>query len=264
MPAPSTGGILVALGLRLHEGDGALGFLSPEHVLSVARVQEILLEERGRATLDDAYVAGLRERVAQRRAALPVPDGVLGSTTHMSAIDAAGLAVSLTLTNGEGCGHVLAGTGMVVNNLLGEEDIHPDGFHLDPPGAPLRTMMAPTILRSADRVIALGSGGSNRLRNAILQVLVGLIEHGIDVTRAVGAPRLQIEARADRSFRAAFETAGLAPDALQALSTAYARDLAAFDVLNPYFGGVHAAIASAGPAFSGAGDPRRGGAVVTA
>jgi gamma-glutamyltranspeptidase / glutathione hydrolase len=242
MPAPSTGGRLVARGLALHEGDGAkLAFGSVDHFLAIARVQEQLLMERTRSQL--------------------------GSTTHLSVIDEDGMAVSLTLTNGEGCGHVLSGTGMVANNLLGEEDIHPNGFHLDPPGAPLVTMMAPTILRQGKRRIALGSGGSNRLRNAILQVIVGLVEHGVDVETAVRAARLHLEPRAgagvgsEAGFRAAFEDVGLAPGVADALRAKYPHAPAVFAAPNLYFGGVHAAIADADGTYSGAGDARRGGAV---
>ena len=48
----------------------------------------------------------------------------------------------MTLTNGEGCGCVIPGTGIEVNNLLGEADINPRGFHCDPPGTRMATMMA--------------------------------------------------------------------------------------------------------------------------
>lgn len=264
MPAPSTGGMLVALGMRLHEGDGTLPFGSVEHALAIARVQEVLLEERCRATLEPVFVAALRARIASKRTTSrrpPPPDSPLGSTTHLSVIDEDGMAVSLTLTNGEGCGHVLSGTGMVANNLLGEEDIHPNGFHLDPPGAPLSTMMAPTILRRGKRRIALGSGGSNRLRNAILQVLVGLVEHGVDVDPAVRASRIHLEPSPMGGFRAAFEDVGLAEGVADAVRAAYPRNPAVFTAPNLYFGGVHAAIANGDGSFEGAGDPRRGGAV---
>jgi len=236
MPSPSTGGRLVARGLELHAGDGTKhAFLSEEHLLRVARVQEMLLAERA-------------------------SENELGSTTHISAIDERGTAVSLTLTNGEGCGHVVAGTGMIVNNLLGEEDIHPRGFHKDPPGAPLATMMAPTILRNGAKRIALGSGGSNRLRNAILQVLVAMLEHGVDVKTAVAAPRIQIERDIGR-YRAAFEDVGLDRSVAAALSARYPDACRLFTELNLYFGGVHVAIANGDGTFAGAGDPRRGGAV---
>jgi gamma-glutamyltranspeptidase/glutathione hydrolase len=236
MPAPSTGGRLVARGLELHEGDGQkLPFGSKEHFLAIGRVQERLIEER--------------------------KGSQLGSTTHLSVIDEDGMAVAFTLTNGEGCGHVLSGTGMIANNLLGEEDIHPNGFHKDPPGAPLTTMMAPTILRRAKRRIALGSGGSNRLRNAILQVLIGLVEHGVEVETAVRLSRLHLEPRAEGGFKAAFEDVGLAPGVADAIRAAYPNAPAAFPEPNLFFGGVHAAIANGDGTFSGAGDARRGGAV---
>jgi gamma-glutamyltranspeptidase / glutathione hydrolase len=254
MPGPSTGGVLVALGLRLLEGVGTTQFLSSEHLLAIARCQEILLgvrdehfDERcrdpaeARALLDESRIAELR-------------GNPLGSTTHISVLDDAGAAVSLTLTNGEGNGHVLSGTGMVVNNLLGEEDIHPHGFHLDPPGRALATMMAPTILRRGDERLALGSGGSNRLRNAILQVLVGMVEHGVDAERAVSAPRLHLE-----GTKLSFESTGLEPSVAQALGAAYPNPVI-FDAPNLYFGGVHVA-RGRDERFDGAGDPRRGGAV---
>jgi gamma-glutamyltranspeptidase/glutathione hydrolase len=149
MPGPSTGGALVALGLRLLEGVGLHPFLSGHHVLRIAQVQEMLLAERHeafdeacrdpeaiRALLDEARIARLHAQVAGSAACGP-EDG-LGSTTHISALDEHGGAVALTLTNGEGCGHMLSSTGMVVNNLLGEQDIHPRGFHRDPPGRSAR------------------------------------------------------------------------------------------------------------------------------
>jgi gamma-glutamyltranspeptidase/glutathione hydrolase len=263
MPGPSTGGVLVALGLRLLEGVADTGFSSIEHLLALARVQAHLLslrdpdfDERCRdpravsALLDEQFIAGERKKLGT-----PAPENPLGSTTHLSVLDAEGAAIALTLTNGEGSGHVLAGTGMIVNNLLGEEDINPHGFHRDPPGRALATMMAPTLLWREGERIALGSGGSNRLRNAILQVLVGLVEHGVDPERAVRAPRLHLE-----TSRLAFESAGLDADVVRALTEAYP-DPVIFEQPNLYFGGVHVARAR-GDSYDGAGDPRRGGAVV--
>jgi gamma-glutamyltranspeptidase / glutathione hydrolase len=266
MPAPSTGGVLVALGLRLLENVSASSFLSPEHVVAVARVQEALLAERDadfaarcadpervRAMLSDEAV--LRARAHARNP--------LGSTTHLSAIDEHGNAVALTLTNGEGCGHVVAGTGMIPNNMLGEEDLHPRGFHVDPPGAPLMTMMAPTLLsRGSDRV-ALGSGGSNRLRTAILQVIVALVEFGRSPEEAVQAPRLHVERNAEGALRVAFEAQGLPEPSIHALRSVLGAQPAVFAEPNLYFGGVHLAMRQGG-VFEGVGDARRSGARVIA
>jgi gamma-glutamyltranspeptidase/glutathione hydrolase len=266
MPSPSTGGVLVALGLRLLEGVGRFPFLSREHELLVGRVQEALLAERDNTFVercaDPVLVQTLLadDRLAKARA--HARNNLLGSTTHISAIDAEGTAISLTLTNGEGSGHVLPGTGMIANNLLGEEDLHPRGFHRDPPGSAISTMMAPTLLsRGSDR-IALGSGGSNRLRTAILQVLVGLVEHMKPPPDAVHAPRLHVEIdRTTQRPRIAFETTGLADDVIEALSAAYPHTPAQFADPNLYFGGVHLATRLGGK-LDGVGDARRGGARV--
>lgn len=265
MSRPSSGGVLVALGARMLEGIASAPFLSKEHVLLVARVQEALLAERRAEAFADrcadpaevrALLGDERVRIAREKAR-----NHLGSTTHLSAIDAHGNAVSLTLTNGEGSGHVVPGTGMIANNMLGEEDLHPRGFHVDPPGSSLTTMMAPTILsRGADR-IALGSGGSNRLRTAILQTIVGLVEYGVSPDEAVHAPRLHLELGADERPRIAFEASGLAPDVASALSAAYPDGPAVFTEPNLYFGGVHLATRLDG-AFEGVGDRRRSGARV--
>jgi gamma-glutamyltranspeptidase/glutathione hydrolase len=271
VPGPSTGGALVALGLRLLDGVGRYPFLSKDHVFRIAEVQEILLAERHgafdetcrdpkavRALLDEARVRKLRARVGRGGASGSEQEDVLGSTTHISALDEHGGAVALTLTNGVGSGHVLGSTGIVVNNLLGEQDIHPHGFHRDPPGRALCTMMAPTLLRRGADRIALGSGGSSRLRNAILQVMVGLVEHRVDPERAVRAPRLQLELGPEQ-LRLAFEATGLDPAIVSSLQTSYP-DHRIFESRNLYFGGTHVALRVKGT-FSGAGDPRRGGAI---
>ncbi|MBX3192367.1 MAG: gamma-glutamyltransferase [Labilithrix sp.] len=272
MPGPSTGGVLVALGMRLLEGISSTRSLSREHLLGVAKVQETLLAQRDehfdarcrdprwvRDLLDEERIAALR---AETRAAAIAAENRLGSTTHISVLDDRGAAAALTLTNGEGCGHVLSGTGMVVNNLLGEHDLHPRGFHLDAPGSALATMMAPTLLRRDGDRIALGSGGSNRLRNAIMQVLVGIVEHGVSPEAAVSAPRLQLEMdRAKGRPHLAFESTGLAADVVDALAATYPDAPAIFTAPNLYFGGVHVALRTGGR-FGGVGDPRRGGAAV--
>lgn len=264
MPFPSTGGVLVALGLRLLEGVGEARFCSLEHMLDVVRVQEALLAERdgtfAARCADPASVLALLadERVAVARRS--ARRNLLGSTTQISAIDEQGTAVSMTLTSGEGSSYVLSGTGMITNNLLGEEDLHPRGFHQDAPGTPINTMMAPTIVsRGGDR-IALGSGGSNRLRTAILQVLVGLLEFGLSDADAVAAPRAHLELPGGIA-KLALETAGLAPDVAAGLLAAYPSSPSVFTAPNLYFGGVHLATRIGGE-FAGVGDARRGGACV--
>ena len=122
------------------------------------------------------------------------PDHGVGSTTHLSVLDAAGNAVSLTTTNGEGCGEMLPRSGFMLNNMLGEADLSPSGFHRHPPGTRLPTMMAPTIVRrDGEPVLVTGTGGSNRIGPVMVQVLANVLGRGMALEEAVLAPRVHCD-----------------------------------------------------------------------
>ena len=117
-----------------------------------------------------------------------------GSTTHISIIDSQGNAVSVTTTNGEGCGHILPGTGIMMNNMLGEEDLNPDGFHNWKTTKRMETMMSPTIvIGELGPELVLGSGGSNRIRSAITQVILNKLTKNMNLEEAIEAPRIHLE-----------------------------------------------------------------------
>jgi gamma-glutamyltranspeptidase/glutathione hydrolase len=198
-----------------------------------------------------ASLAGHRARVA-----LPPPGG--GSTTHVSVVDAMGGAASVTVTSGEGCGHVVSGTGVHINNFLGEEDLNPAGFHLHHIGAALPTMIAPTIAVHRDgRVIALGSGGANRIRSVVAQVVHSLTRRGLSLREAVEAPRVHAEDGASwvelgqRSDAAAVRTR--LEQEFPAVHGFAARDF--------FFGGVHVAARDVDGRLEAVADARRDGAV---
>ncbi|MFK7987200.1 MAG: gamma-glutamyltransferase, partial [Sandaracinaceae bacterium] len=138
-----------------------------------------------------AHVARVAEACRHGHAARTLD--ARGSTTHLSVIDHEGGAAAVTLTNGEGCGYVATGTGVQPNNFLGEEDLNPAGFHQHPAGDALPTMVAPTIatLRGTPRFV-LGSGGSNRIRSVVAQVLHRLVQ-GEPLQDAVLRPRVHAE-----------------------------------------------------------------------
>ena len=183
-----------------------------------------------------------------------------GSTTHLSTIDALGGIASVTLTNGEGCGHVLSGTGVQVNNFLGEEDLNPAGFHVHRPGTPLPTMIAPTIgLLHGAPVLGSGSGGSNRIRSVVSQVLYRVMR-GEPVEHAVIAPR--IHAESDDAWIELAERDH--PEAIvRALEARFGR-VHAFPNRAFYFGGANTVMVDAEGHTHAAGDPRRGGCVAYA
>jgi len=182
-----------------------------------------------------------------------------GSTTHISVLDADGMAVSMTASNGEGSSIVVPGTGIHLNNMLGEEDINPLGFHRLGGGETLSSMMAPSILLRKERpAVILGSGGSNRLRGAILQVLFRHIVLGETIEDAVHAPRLHPEGLMLHAEPGALSEA--TQDILQRLGW----KIRNWSQNSVYFGGVHAISIGKNNRVEAAGDPRRGGAVAWA
>ena len=175
----------------------------------------------------------------------------LGSTTHISAIDATGLACAVTCTNGEGSGLVVPGTGIHINNVMGEEDLNPLGWFHAQPGARMPSMMAPTLLLDQDGAVqlALGSAGSNRIRSALLQLLVNIIDNSMSVHDAVEAPRLHLEGTT------VYTEPGITLPPLDPPLTH-----TPFRSRNLFFGGAQAAASN----LTAAGDPRRGGATAAA
>ena len=266
-PPPSVGGILIAFGLELLKNGtlNGLQFGSPAHLERLARVmagtQAARVENRlHEMAAETAASEFLRPELidAYRRDILGRPAATRG-TTHISVIDAAGNAAGVTVTNGEGATYIIPGTGVMMNNMLGEEDINPQGFHRWPRNVRLSSMMAPTIVRHADGgAQVMGSGGSNRIRTAMLQVLVNQLAFGMGPERAVNAPRIHVEGDL------VSVEAGVAPAAVEALAQVYPR-VERWDKINFFFGGAHCVrFDPSDGSFDGVGDPRRGGVFVTA
>ena len=117
-----------------------------------------------------------------------------GSTTHISIIDKNENIASVTTTNGEGSGHFIKKYGFMLNNMLGEEDLNPYGFHKWKSIRRLPTMICPTIiLKNNKPYLVLGSGGSNRIRSAITQVILNLIVKNMSLQDAIDSPRIHLE-----------------------------------------------------------------------
>jgi gamma-glutamyltranspeptidase / glutathione hydrolase len=118
-------------------------------------------------------------------------------------------------------------------------------------------MMAPTIILEGDgSVTALGSGGSNRIRTAILQVTINLLDRAMALADAVEAARLHVEKGGQVSFEPGLN------EAEQSALLVRAPDAHAWPEANLFFGGVHAARRHADGGMEGAGDPRRRGMAI--
>jgi gamma-glutamyltranspeptidase / glutathione hydrolase len=233
-PPPAFGGELVALGLlELEDRPGwpcAAGTLAHAAALTEAMI-----------ATDEVRAAGLVGEQLRRRST--------GGTTHVSVADAEGGAASMTTSNGEGSGWLLPGTGVVANNMMGEDDLHPGGFHATPPGERVASMMAPSLVVDPDgRVrLAVGSGGSKRIRTALVQVIASVMDQQRPLVDAVEAPRLHwdgAQLHVEPGWPA--EVVG-SLEARWPLTRWPQRDL--------YFGGVQAVV----PGREAAADPRRGG-----
>ena len=139
----------------------------------------------------------------------------------------------------------------MLNNMLGEEDLNPHGFNRWPCDVRVSSMMAPTLAEDDRCLIAIGSGGSNRLRTAIVQTLSNLIDFGMSPDEAVNAPRIHFE-RGQLDVEPGFDDA-----AIDSLTARYPENRL-WNSHNLFFGGTHT-VCWDGRTFSGAGDPRRGG-----
>ena len=262
-PPPSAGGGLVALGLRLVEHVDLCRQPFETHWSTLAEILRASSAVRARdydARLGEpGFMDGLLSRrsletVWQTRQAR-LTERALGSTTHISVVDSEHGAASLTTSNGEGCGSTLASWGVHANNFLGEEDINPHGFHAQRAGTAMTTMMCPAVVLNAGRpVMVCGSGGSNRIRSAILQGLVNYLGFGRPLDVAIADDRLHVE-----GSKLWFEAATMPPAAAAELEHTWS-GASRFDEPSMFFGGVHAVIHTK-DRFEGHGDPRRGGAV---
>jgi gamma-glutamyltranspeptidase / glutathione hydrolase len=264
-PPPSSGGILIAFALKLLEeipaeiisnkaknGEWLHLLAGIQEMTDRARIDDASGAENGHASADllnsgllDTYREQIRNNPRFSR-----------GTTQISIIDRAGNMAALSASNGEGSGLVVPGTGIMLNNMLGEEDLNPGGFGKWARNRRMTSMMAPSILlMPGNRSAALGSGGSNRLRTAILQVILNLTDRGMTSAEAVNHPRIHYE-----NGKLSVED-GYSPDELDELIGKYP-DHKIWNGKNLFFGGVHVAGRS-GESFFGAGDPRRGGVSIT-
>ena len=258
-PAPSCGGTLIAFALNMleHMDMKQYEYGSIQHLQLLIAAMALTNEARFETSTPGSETVALEHLLDARllneyRRKIAGNSRSLRGTTHMSVMDTQGNVAGLTASNGEGCGHMVPDTGIMLNNMLGEEDLNPDGFYRWPANRRMTSMMAPTLVISPqDTKISLGSGGSNRLRTAILQVLVNIIDFELPLDQAVNRPRAHFE----NDFLNI--EPGFDGGVLKKLLGDF-QNHKTWQQQNMFFGGVHAVSAHQGD-FSGAGDLRRAG-----
>ncbi len=239
MPQPSSGGVVLLESLNILEGfpmhDMAQGSAPSLHLLIEAMKRAYA--DRARYLGDPAFVKApvatliAKDYAAKQRAgidltratpwtdALPaVPPREGSNTTHFSVVDAQGNAVSntYTLNFSYGLGLVAEGTGVLLNNELDDFTAAPGasnayglvGFEANLPGPgkrPLSSMSPTIVLKDGKPVLVTGSPGGSRIISTVLQVIVNVVDYGMDIAAAVAAPRLHHqwlpdEVRIERGF----------------------------------------------------------------
>lgn len=233
-PPPSVGGVCVAAMLRLLDAEP--GRLDDPDLM--VRVQRAVLGHRLDVLdhTDDVVRDAAAYLALVDRSSLAALES--GSTAHVSAVDSDGGACSVTVSSGYGAGMIAAGTGIWLNNCLGEQELNPRGLHGTTPGTRLISNMAPTVGHHDDgSVLAVGSPGADRITTAITQVVAGFVG-GLDLIEAVHRPRVHVH-RAGR------------PEEVVKVETD----------LTMYYGGVGATLRRPDGHLVAAADPRRDGAV---
>ncbi|HEY7018150.1 MAG TPA: gamma-glutamyltransferase [Gaiellaceae bacterium] len=259
-PPPSTGGVLIGLGLRLLDRLGLAG--PPGSAEAMAQLAEIMREQedaRGGPFARELYRGGLVRRLFDPDALASAVGRVRGrlpelqrGTTHIAVVDGRGNAASLTASTGAGSGVIVPGTGIQLNNMLGEFDLAATGG-IPRPGVRFTSGMAPSVvLRNGRPRLVVGSAGSLRLRGAILQVVINAVAHGLGVEEAIERPRVHLESPQVHA------EGGNDPAELDRLES-WGYELARWRRRNLFFGGVAGVELLEDGTLAAAGDPRRGG-----
>ncbi len=184
------------------------------------------------------------ERVLAFAAALD-GDHLPGETTNLVTLDGDGNACVLTSSLGLGSGDFLPGLDLHLNSMLGETDLVRGDLE---PGERMESMMAPSIALDGEGVaLAAGAAGGTRLRSALVQVVAGVLDEGLEPQGAVDRPRMHPAAG-----RVQLEP-GFAEETIAALQSA-GYEARLWPTRHHYFGGVSVVTRS-----GSAGDPRRSG-----
>ena len=254
-PHPSSGGIMLAFGLHLLENVrlSKLSHNSEEFLITLIELMKkmdsfkpmkngnsITYPFAGSTTspLIESFIKSTSEKTFISTQ----------GTTHISIIDEEGNAASITTSSGSGSGCFIPGTGIMLNNMMGEDDLHPDGFFTSSPNRRVSSMMIPAMVMKDGKVdFVLGSGGSKRIKTAILQVLINAVDFHFPLREAIEKSRIHLEDGIVQAEHA------IPRETIESLGRHY--PVNGWDQKNMYFGGVHCVDKK----MDGWGDSRRGG-----
>jgi len=200
-PPPSQGGSLISFILNLLSNQFKKNEINQRQLIIAMRLGQIIRKDLNAKKIDinnlfnkqfydkyfDMYIKKIEKNIYNDKCGS-------GSTTHVSVIDSNNNSASITTTNGAGSGYIIPNTGIMMNNMLGEEDLNPEGFHSWNTSIRMQTMMSPTIISgNSGPELILGSGGSSRIRSAIKQVIINKYINGMDLENSIYSPRIHLD-----------------------------------------------------------------------
>lgn len=251
-PPPAVGGAVLAAMLNAF-AKTEIDQWTADAVETLINVQQACLNYR-KDNLDLADDVGevAAELLQQAQSGALLSKWSSASTVHTSAVDDQGTGCAITASSGYGAGEMPAGTGLWLNNCLGEIELNRRGLNAEPVGGRLPSNMAPSVACRKGRVLAMGSPGADRITTALHQFLVNILQLGMSLEDAVAHPRVHLDTSGERD-RLLHEAGLPMPMTNMSVKT--------YDELSMYFGGVAAASFDIDNGFEVAADPRRAGGV---
>jgi len=255
-PAPAVGGATLSAMLTLLMHKPITGWTARE-AARLAQIQADVLRYRfDNLDLAQDRIAAVAGLMAQAGRGAIRTRAASASTVNTSAADRAGLACTITMSSGYGSGAMPPGTGIWMNNCLGEIELNRHGLIAGPAGTRLSSNMAPTVGRThAGHTLSIGSPGADRITSALVQTLVNHVQLGMRLTDAIDQPRLHVELL-EHGERVAFERG--VPIQEMAMPT---REC---EPMSMYFGGVCAVRVDPKGRFQVGADARRLGGMASA
>jgi len=249
-PPPAVGGAVLAAMLLAFYGKATAewGEESIRHLVSIQRAA--LSYRKDHLDLADDVASEVEALLELSSSGALISEYASASTVHTSVVDDSGLACAITASSGYGSGEMPVGTGLWLNNCLGELELNRRGLQAGPPGVRLPSNMAPGAARNDKQVLAIGSPGADRITTALHQFLVHYIQYGLPLADAVAHPRMHLEI-SDDGLNLAVEPGLELPD--------LGISVTEYPSIGMYFGGVGAALFDMETGFDVAADPRRAG-----
>ncbi len=231
----------------------------PDEQWTEAALAQLIAAQRAcldfrRSNLDfaDDVSAEVTRLVESARSGQLLSRWTSASTVHTSAVDSEGTGCALTASSGYGSGEMPPGTGLWLNNCLGEIELNRRGLDAGPPGSRLPSNMAPSVARKPGAVLAVGSPGADRITTALQQFLINYLQLEMPLRDAISHPRVHVDTSGEEIRLMAEAGLDLPPVDLP---------VTVYPEIVMYFGGVGTAVCDSASGLDAAADPRREGGV---